>query len=124
MFRFFSFLFLISPLLGSLLYYLFYYLFYYNQRSRRSRVPLSFSRFFFLLLFNSKCYVVFITQAYAQKSTRGTLGLLVPFEVGVRGGGYRTPRPPLRGTAGERRAHVRVSSSREREKPLVISRDY
>lgn len=56
-------------------------------------MSLSFVFFFF---FYSKCYVVFITQAYAQKSTRGTLGLLVPFEVGVRGGGYRTPRPPAR----------------------------
>lgn len=35
--------------------------------------------------------IVFITQAYAQKSTRGTLGLLVPLEIGVRGGGRRTP---------------------------------
>lgn len=40
-----------------------------------------------VMTFYSKRYVVFITQAYAQKSTRGTLGLLVPFEVGVRGGG-------------------------------------
>lgn len=82
--------------------------FYYNQRSRRSRVSFPSFLFFF---FYSKRYVVFITQAYAQKSTRGTLGLLVPFEVGVRGGGYRTPRSLVRGTAGEHAIHA--SSSRE-----------
>jgi len=58
---------------------------------------------FLLFFFYSKRYVVFITQAYAQKSTRGTLGLLVPFEVGVRGGGYRTPRCLVRGTSSDSR---------------------
>lgn len=84
--------------------------FYYNQRSRRSRV---FSFFFFY----SKRYVVFITQAYAQKSTRGTLGLLVPFEVGVRGGGYRTPRSLVRGTAGE---HARSRLIPEGESSFAV----
>lgn len=59
----------------------------------------------------------FITQAYAQKSTRGTLGLLVPYEVGVRGGGYRTPCPPARNSVGERREHVFMP----REKPFGLA---
>lgn len=73
------------------------------------------SLFFLSFFFYSKRYVVFITQAYAQKSTRGTLGLLVPFEVGVRGGGYRTPRSLVRGTAGEH-----AFTPHPRGKPLVV----
>lgn len=73
------------------------------------------SLFFLSFFFYSKRYVVFITQAYAQKSTRGTLGLLVPFEVGVRGGGYRTPRSLVRGTAGEH-----AFTPHPRGKPLAV----
>lgn len=104
-------------------------LFYYNQRSRHSRVPFSLVFFFY-----SKCYVVFITQAYAQKSTRGTLGLLVPFEVGVRGGGYRTPRPPARNSGRttsicsrlilERETIDRPVINRYNFSPLLVSRNY
>ena len=73
------------------------------------------SLFLSFFFFYSKRYVVFITQAYAQKSTRGTLGLLVPFEVGVRGGGYHTPRSLVRGTAGEH-----AITPHPREKSLVV----
>lgn len=89
-------------------------LFYYRFIIISGRVVVvSFLSFFFY----SKRYVVFITQAYAQKSTRGTLGLLVPFEVGVRGGGYRTPRSLVRGTAGE---HARSRLIPEGESSFAV----
>lgn len=114
----FSLFFFFPPLFLSLPWLLHLLSFYYNQRSRRSRVSFP----LFLSFFYSKRYVVFITQAYAQKSTRGTLGLLVPFEVGVRGGGYRTPHSLVRGTAGEHASSSRETAPGMNQSVIVVNR--